>query len=77
MSHVQFSSHAITTTPFDLATATIAILSGSGDVTGYASVIDNRSNHAAFAGSGFAGTGTDAAQSTMATFLRALRAKRD
>ena len=77
MSHVQFSSHAITTTPFDLATATIGILSGSGDVTGYASVIDNRSNHAAFTGSGFAGTATSAGQSTLATFLRSLRVKRE
>lgn len=70
MAHVQLSSTAITTRPFDLATATIRILSGSGDVTGYGSVIDNRSNHAAFVGGGFAGGTPNPTQSTMATFLR-------
>lgn len=73
IAHVQVSSTAITTTPFDLATATIRILSGAGDVTGYASLVDNRSNHAAFVGSGFSGSTTSATQSTLATFLEALR----
>ncbi len=77
MSHVQLSSTAITTTPFDLATATIRILSGSGDVTGYASIVDNRSNHAAFVGSGFPAGTTSPTQSTLAMFLETLRGTRD
>jgi hypothetical protein len=77
IAHVQVSSAAITTTPFDLATATIRILSGSGDVAGYASVVDNRSNHAAFAGSGFSGSAMSATKSTLATFLEVLRERRN
>ena len=77
MSHVQLSTSTITTTPFDVATATLRILSGSGDVTGYASMIDNRSNHVAFVGSGFPDTTTNATQSTMAAFLSTLRTRHD
>lgn len=77
IAHVQLSSKSITTTSFDLATATLRILSGSGDVAGYASVVDNRSNHAAFVDSGFSAAPANAAQSTMATFLRKLREKGD
>jgi hypothetical protein len=77
IAHAQFSSSAITTTPFDLATATLRILSGSGDVAGYASVVDNRSNHAAFVDGGFSGAAANATQSTLATFLSRLRERRD
>ncbi len=76
ISHVQFSSTAITTTPFDLATATIRI-AGSGDVTGYASIIDNRSNHAAFVGSGSPAGTANPTQSTLAAFLQTLRGTPD
>ena len=76
ISHVHLNSTAIATTPFDLATATIRVLCGTGDVTGYASVIDNRSNHAAFVGSGFSAATTNPARSTLATFLKALGDRR-
>jgi hypothetical protein len=70
VSHVQFSSTAITTTPFDAATARIRILSGGGDVTAYASVIDNRTHHATFMSGGLDGGSSGGAASTFASFLR-------
>ena len=76
MSHVQLSSRAVTTTPFDLATGTLRIVSGSGDVTGYGSVIDNRSNHAAFIGSGFAATATNASGTTERFFAKSREKRR-
>ena len=76
MSHVQLSSRAVTTTPFEVATGTLRILSGSGEVTGYGSVVDNRSNHAAFIGSGFSGSATTALGMTMEKFFAKLREKR-
>ena len=69
LSHVQLSTASLTTAPFDLATATIRILSGSGDVTGYASIIDNRSNNATFVSSGVPDSGTNSTESTLATLF--------
>lgn len=77
MSHVQVSTAAITTTQFDIATATIRIVSGLGDVTGYASIIDNRSHQAAFVGSGSPATATSSTQSMLARFLETLRKTRE
>ena len=73
MSHMQLSTTAITSASFDLATATLRIVSGSGNVTGYGAVIDNRSNHAAFISSGFSDPATNSAQSILASFLGTLR----
>lgn len=72
IAQLQVSSTSITTTPFDLATATLRILSGSGDVTGYASIVDNRSNHATFISSGVPGSAPGSIQSTFATVFKAL-----
>jgi hypothetical protein len=51
--HVQFSSTAITSQNFDEGSATYRIVSGSGVIAPYASVIDNLSNAAFFVGSQF------------------------
>lgn len=73
ISHIQLSTLSLTTIPFDLATATIRILSGSGDVTGYASLIDNRTNHAMFVSSGVPGSASNPTESTFAERLRQIR----
>jgi len=46
--HLQFSTNAITTTGFDIAGAEVRILTGSGAVIPYASVIDNTTADAVF-----------------------------
>lgn len=51
--HVQFSSTAVTNQLFDEASATFRIVSGSGTIAPYASVVDNLSNAAFFIGSQF------------------------
>ena len=51
--HVQMSSLAITSQSFDAASATFRIVSGTGAVAPYASVVDNVSNGAFFISSQF------------------------
>jgi len=51
--HVQMSSLAITSQSFDAASATFRIVSGTGAVAPYASVVDNISNGAFFISSQF------------------------
>ena len=51
--HVQMSSLAITSKTFDEASATFRIVSGSGAIAPYASVVDNISNGAFFISSQF------------------------
>lgn len=46
--HVQFSSRTVADSSFDIGSATFRILSGSGAVAPYASVIDNRTADAVF-----------------------------
>jgi hypothetical protein len=46
--HTQFSVASITATPFDIGSAELRILQGSGAVVPYASVIDNTSGAAAY-----------------------------
>lgn len=70
--HMQLSSTALTNVPFDIGTAALRILSGSGNVTAYGSVVDNRSNHVTFVSSGFPG-GTTQQGSVFAAFLNSLR----
>jgi hypothetical protein len=72
VTHMQMSSTALTNVPFDVATAILRIVSGSGNVSGYGSVVDNRSNHVMFVGSGFPATTTQQ-ESVFASFLSALR----
>ena len=69
--HVQMSSLAFTSNPFDVATANVRIVSGSGNVTAYGSVVDNRSNQAMFIAGG--SPATTQQRSLFATLLRALR----
>ena len=51
--HVQFSSTSVATQAFDEASATYRIVSGSGTVAPYASVVDNLSGAAFFIGGQF------------------------
>lgn len=51
--HVQISSTTITSKSFDQASATFRIVSGSGTLAPYASVVDNMSNGAFFISSQF------------------------
>ena len=51
--HVQVSSQALTTQTFDEASATFRIVSGTGSIAPYASVVDNISNGAFFISSQF------------------------
>jgi hypothetical protein len=73
VNHLQFSSAAITTTPFDEGTARVRIVSGDGEVVSYASVVENASNNAIFISSIVPGAnGANATSSSFAEKLRSL-----
>ena len=56
IAQIQMSSQQWTTSAFDVATAVLRVVSGTGNVTGYASVVDNRTNNVTVIGSGFPGS---------------------
>lgn len=46
--HVQFGTPSIAAPPFDVASATVRIMSGNGTVVAYASIVDNVTGDASF-----------------------------
>ncbi|HUP45919.1 MAG TPA: hypothetical protein VM779_10450 [Thermoanaerobaculia bacterium] len=48
INHIQLGSGAFSAAAYDEATAAVRIVSGSGDVVAYGSVIENSTNHAVF-----------------------------
>ena len=56
IAHIQMSSLRWVAGSFDVASVVMRFVSGTGNVTGYASMVDNRTNNLAFLSSGFPGS---------------------
>lgn len=68
----QFSIASITNTPFDIGSAEVRILGGSGAVVPYAAIVDNRSNSVAYVMGIFPNNTPLSGSSTGSNLFRAL-----
>jgi len=73
--HTQFSIRDLSASPFDVASAEVRIVSGSGAVVPYASIVDNRSSDASLVVGTFPANRSLNSALTPAPFASFLRAK--
>ena len=70
IAHIQWSTTQLGAGAFDVATASFRIVSGTGNATGYASIVDNRTNNATFISAGLPGATTSLQRSLFDLVLR-------